>query len=109
SPPLSYSVFFSNSSADLFGSAAVPPSAPFDAAAVAQIVPYTSNATNVSLGAGAEVYSARWATLVVRGNLLNVGTADERNGSGATVAEWAIVAAEGGNLMQRYKPRRGAL
>ncbi|KAK4972550.1 alpha,alpha-trehalase ath1 [Elasticomyces elasticus] len=115
SPPLSYSVFFSNDSADLFGapavagSSAVAASAPFDAAALAQIVPYTSNATNVSLAGGAEVYSARWATLVVRGNLLNVGTPDERNGSGATVAEWAIVAAEGGNLMQRYRPRRGAL
>lgn len=103
SPPTSYSVTFSNSSAptenemnNVTSSSSVKISNPYDAASAAVIAPYTSNTTNVTLSE--PVWSARFATLTILGNQALNGTPDEKNGTGATVAEWAIVAQGGSNV-----------
>ena len=104
SPPKSYSVTFSNSSD---GSNAVKVTSNNDvsvsnayvAAKADNIVPYMSNTTNVTLNS--PVYSGRYATLTIMGNRALEGTPDATNGTGATVAEWAIVASSGSNLMSR--------
>ena len=94
-PPVSYSVTFSNSSdnADpvaVTSSDNVEVSDPYDAANAYQIVAPKGNTTNVTLDA--PVWSGRYATLSIRGNQNLVGTPDERNGTGASVAEFSIVA-----------------
>lgn len=109
SPPASYRVTFHN----LSDTSRVPPvvvaqdanvsvSAPYNASAAADIVPYSSNTTAVTLAT--PVWSAEYATLEIAGNAALAGTSDERNGTGATVAEWAIVAAGGEDVSSR---RRG--
>lgn len=49
------------------------------------------NTTNVTLFE--PVWSGRYATLSIKGNRNLKGTIDERNGTGASVAEFSIVAA----------------
>lgn len=105
SPPASYSVTFSNSSdgsgaVSVTSSDNVTVSNAYDAATAAQIVPYQSNTTNVTLSS--PVYSGRYATLTISGNHANDGTSNEQNGTGATVAEWALVAADSSNVMKRH-------
>lgn len=105
SPPTSYSVTFSNSTdsadvVDVTSSNNIPISNPYDAANAAEIVSYMSNSTNVTLNS--PVYSGRYATLTITGNVANQGTPNERNGTGATVAEWAIVAGSGEDVMRRH-------
>ncbi|KAK5135254.1 hypothetical protein LTR08_005504 [Meristemomyces frigidus] len=105
SPPASYSVTFSNSTGpsamtvNVTSSDSVAVSDVYDAASAAVIVPYMSNTTNVTLGS--PVYSGRYATLTIAGNQADLNTPNEFNGSGATVAEWAIVAADGGDVAKR--------
>ncbi len=73
-------------------------SSPYNAANAAAIAPYTSNTTNVTLAT--PVWGGRYATLTILGNLNDpVG-----NGTGASVAEWAIIAAGAGGKvgMLRY-------
>ena len=105
SPPQSYSVTFSNStsSADsvvVASSNNVSISNAYDAASAAVIVPYMSNTTNVTLET--PVYSGRFATLSIRGNQATVGTANENNGTGASVAEWALVGPSGDDALKRH-------
>lgn len=105
-PPSSYRVTFHN----LSDTSVVPPlnvtssnnvtiSDPFDESMEFVIRPYMSNTTNVTLEM--PVWSARFATLEIEGNQATVGTENERNGTGATVAEWSVIAAGGEDVMQR--------
>ncbi|KAI9703512.1 MAG: hypothetical protein M1820_005816 [Bogoriella megaspora] len=92
-PPESVSVSFSNSSSNasevqVWSSDDIEISEPYDPSTAADIVPYVSNSTNVTLGA--PVWSGRFATLVIKGSKIG-----EDNTMGATVAEWAIIAGEG--------------
>jgi hypothetical protein len=92
-PPTSYRVTFHN----LSDTTLVPPllvaasdniaiSNPYDAAMASEVVPYRSNTTNVTLAE--PVWSALYATLEV------FGTQAGRNvTTGATVAEWSLIAA----------------
>jgi len=104
-PPRSYNVTFSNSSSASAGAVRtattngnVQISNPYNAINAAAIAPYTSNTTNVTLAT--PVWGGRYATLTILGNLNDpVG-----NGTGASVAEWAIImAGAGGKVgMLRY-------
>ncbi|KAL8698423.1 MAG: hypothetical protein Q9201_006581 [Fulgogasparrea decipioides] len=95
-PPTSISVIFHNSS-DVTDSSAVTVtnnakvniSLPYDANSTALITPYVSNTTNITLDT--PVYSGQYATLQIQGNQVDA----YNNGTGATVAEWAIVGANG--------------
>lgn len=102
-PPRSYSVTFYNSSADavnVTSDSNVAVSNAYDASKASDIVPYSGNTTNVTLKN--PVWSGQFATLTIQGNRATEGTADELNGTGATVAEWAIVASGSGeNVAQR--------
>ena len=104
-PPRSYSVTFSNSSTagsaavNVTSDANVVVSNAYDASKVSDIVPYSGNTTNVTLER--PVWSGRYATLSILGNRATEGTANEFNGTGATVAEWAIVAAGSGDNVAR--------
>lgn len=60
---------------------------PYDEEGVNVIRPYRSNTTTFELGEG--VWSGDYATLAITGNQAS----EETNSTGATVAEWAIVAA----------------
>lgn len=98
SPPHSYRVTFSNSSdgsnsVDVASDNNVKVSNKYVPARAADIVPYSSNTTNVTLHSA--VWSGRYATLTISGNRALEGTADAKNGTGATVAEFAVVAADG--------------
>ena len=64
-------------------------SKPYNETEVDVIVPYMSNTTDVVLET--EVWSGRYATLVIEGNQSSNAT----NSTGATVAEWAIVGDRG--------------
>lgn len=105
-PPVSYSVSFSNTSDASAGSVNVTISEnvtisnAYDAATEAQITPYMSNTTNVTLSS--PVYSGKYAMLTIMGNHANDGTPDVNNGTGATVAEFEIIAANGANVMRRH-------
>ncbi|KAF2724571.1 carbohydrate-binding module family 32 protein [Polychaeton citri CBS 116435] len=95
--PASFSVSFSNSTnstnaVNVTSSSDIDVSSPYDASTADAIVPYSSNTTNVTLDS--PVWSGRYATLTISGNQALEGTADERNGTGATVAEFALVAAD---------------
>ena len=100
SPPVSYTVTFSNSSdgsdaVEVDSNNDVQVSNPYVAAKAADIVPYTSNTTNVTLDS--PVYSGRFATLTITGNRALSG----KKGVGASVAEFAIVASTGDDLARR--------
>ena len=104
SPPASYKVTFSNSSdeadaVDVTNSSSIKISNPYVARKAAMVLPYSSNTTNVTLGM--PVYSGRYATLTIQGNQALAGTSLAKNGTGASVAEFAIVAANGTDLMKR--------
>ncbi|UJO19712.1 Cell wall acid trehalase [Fulvia fulva] len=109
-PPSSFRVTFHN----LSDTSAVPPlevtsqqnveiSDPYNAETAFLIRPYMSNTTNVTLDTPA--WSARFATLEIKGNRGTEGTSDEANGTGATVAEWAVVAAGTGEDLARRSRR----
>jgi hypothetical protein len=101
-PPRSYAVTFSNSShispdnnaVNVTSDEAVAVSDVYEPEKASDIVPYSGNTTNVTLET--PVWSGRFAMLAIRGNRATEGTADEFNGTGATVAEWAIVAVVNG-------------
>jgi trehalose/maltose hydrolase-like predicted phosphorylase len=105
-PPVSYSVTFSNdtdasaASVNVTSSENVAISIQYDAATAEVIKPYTSNSTNVTLSS--PVYSGKYATLTIAGNQALAGTPNEKNGTGATVAEFVIVAADGSDLAKRH-------
>ncbi|CAK3918180.1 Acid trehalase [Lecanosticta acicola] len=103
SPPQSYRILFHN----LSDTTSVPPvvvtqddhvqiSEPYRMHDAFVIRPYASNTTNVTLDR--PVWSARFATLEISGNLALKGSPEEGsgNGTGASVAEWAILAADDG-------------
>lgn len=105
-PPRSYSITFSNSTlatsaVNVTSDSDVEVSNAYVAANADDIVPYASNTTNVTLSG--PVYSGRYATLTILGNRATEGTSDERNGTGATVAEWAIVAGNGTNVASKVR------
>ncbi|KAL9001408.1 MAG: hypothetical protein Q9188_005464 [Gyalolechia gomerana] len=92
SPPSNISVFFHNSSQStddgaitVIDSAEIDISNPYDANSTFLIVPYSSNTTSITLPA--PVYSGRFATLAIQGNQNDT----LGNGTGATVAEWAVL------------------
>jgi hypothetical protein len=110
-PPRSYAVTFSNSSSpsllpaggtlssssstvNVTNDDAVAVSDIYDPKKANDIVPYSGNTTNVTLET--PVWSGRFAMLAIRGNRATEGTDNEFNGTGATVAEWAIIAAGSG-------------
>lgn len=92
-PPVNFSVSFSNASDNMGTVVAsqsnVALSKPYNTTLVAMITEYMSNTTNVTLGT--EVWSGRYATLSVWGNQVD----KFNNGTGATVAEWAILGTKG--------------
>ncbi|KAI5360841.1 Putative glycoside hydrolase family 65, glycoside hydrolase, family 65, central catalytic [Septoria linicola] len=105
-PPTSYRVTFHN----LSDTSDVPPvnvtssdnvevSDPYNAGAADVIRPYSSNTTNVTLDQ--PVWSARYATLEILGSHANDGSENETNGTGASVAEFAVVAGNGENIAAR--------
>ena len=103
-PPVSYKVTFSNSSdgsnsVQVASDNDVQVSNKYVPAKADNIVAYMSNTTNVTLSS--PVYSGRYATLTIMGNRALEGTADEKNGTGATVAEFAVVASGGDDLTKR--------
>jgi trehalose/maltose hydrolase-like predicted phosphorylase len=75
---------------------------PYDYADAFVLKPYSSNTTNVTLPQ--PVWSARYATLSITGNQAVKGSQDEKNGTGATVAEWALIASGGEDLMRKSVP-----
>lgn len=99
-PPTEYYISFSNETfnasntdyVNIASSNNVDVSSPFNIAEAAAIVPYSSNTTDVSLES--PVWSGRYARLRIHGaateEYLTNGT-----GTGATVAEWAIIRADG--------------
>ncbi|SMY22156.1 unnamed protein product [Zymoseptoria tritici ST99CH_1A5] len=105
-PPTSYRVTFHNLSdttsvpaVNVTASDNVKISDPFNVENEFVIRPYMSNTTNVTLPE--PVWSARFATLEIRGNQAEVGTQNEKNGTGATVAEWGLIASGGEEVMRR--------
>ena len=104
SPPKSYEVTFSNSSngsnaVHVSSNTNVQVSSPYVAKKAAEIVPYASNTTNVTLNK--PVWSGKYATLTISGNRATEGTPDAKNGTGASVAEFAIIAGDGSSLTAR--------
>ncbi|MCJ1226364.1 hypothetical protein MMC12_003014 [Toensbergia leucococca] len=100
-PPANFSVAFHNAST-LDSSAItattmtdIPISDPYNATLVNIIQPYSSNTTNITLVN--PIYSGSYATLTIEGNQGN----PFNNGTGATVAEWAIIGKIGQTLRLR--------
>ena len=93
-PPTSFSIAFANTSTSpdsgdamtVYADQSVAVSLPYDAKTVDQLVPYSSNTTNVTLEA--PVWSGRYGMLSITGNQNTLG-----DGGGAACAEWAIVKA----------------
>ncbi|KAI9871934.1 MAG: hypothetical protein M1830_002241 [Pleopsidium flavum] len=108
-PPVNFTVQFHNSSTiDANAVAAtritnVQISIPYNVTEVNIITPYMANTTNVTLNP--PVYSGNYATLTIEGNQGN----PVNNGSGASVAEWAIVAASGQQMGMKLKPRSSSV
>ena len=95
SPPANFTVTFHNSSSPFSSDATyttvatvnnVQVAIPYNISTQAQIVPYRSNTTLLNLTH--PVYSAAYATLSILGNQ---ATNNFLNGTGASVAEWAIL------------------
>jgi hypothetical protein len=99
-PPTEYYIAFSNQTfnktstdyVNVTSSTAILISDPFSAASVADIVPYASNTTEVTLET--PVWSGKYARLWIHGAATEEYLANG-TGSGATVAEWAIIRADG--------------
>ena len=94
-PPSTFTVLFHNTS-KLDDSAVtatkqdtVDVSVPYNETLINMITPYMSNTTNVTLET--PVWSGRYATLQILGNQASNLT----NATGASVAEWAIIAGSG--------------
>ncbi|KAI4146516.1 MAG: hypothetical protein L6R39_003435 [Caloplaca ligustica] len=95
-PPTNISVIFHNTS-DVTDSSAVTVvdnakvniSLPYDANSTYLITPYMSNTTNITLPS--PVYSGQYATLQIQGNQVD----SYNNGTGGSVAEWAILGRNG--------------
>lgn len=103
-PPTNISVIFHNSSdvTDLSAVAVtdnvqVEISLPYDPNSTYIITPYVSNTTNITLES--PVYSSQYATLQIQGNQVD----SYNNGTGATVAEWAILGMEGQTMTAETK------
>ena len=97
-PPQNFIVYFSNSSTLDTSTAKVATSQqnvtisiPYDVNKMNEITPYMSNSTNITLNP--PIWSGMYATLQI------VGTQETNltNGTGATVAEWAIIGSSGGS------------
>jgi hypothetical protein len=104
SPPASYSVTFSNSSSftdfvNVTSSSNITITNPYVAADTYKIVPYASNTTDVTLDP--PVWSGQYARLTILGSQTEEYT-KYSNGSGATVAEWAIIGL-GGDVTMKAK------
>lgn len=100
SPPAFYSVTFSNSTTDFVhvsSSSDVKISNPYVAADASRIVPYSGNTTDVTIDP--PVWSGKFATLTILGSQTEE-YAKFQNGSGATVAEWAIIGLSGDVTMK---------
>jgi hypothetical protein len=104
-PPQSYSVIFSNSSdfssqdiVNVTSSSNVTVSIPWDPSQASLITSYESNTTDVTLKT--PVWSGRFARLEIYG-ALSSDFLTFNNGSGAMVAEWAIVG--NGGMLQAAK------
>jgi hypothetical protein len=107
-PPISYAIAFANETfvnkndnyVNITSNSNIEVSIPFDVANVADIVPYQPNTTDVTLSS--IVWSGRFARLQIYGAMtdafLNFG-----NGTGATVAEWAIIQEDGSNAPVKAK------
>jgi trehalose/maltose hydrolase-like predicted phosphorylase len=106
SPPLSYSVFFSNSSLPPFGNndwgvvtnvtrGDVDLSRPWDPSRASVIETYVGNQTNITLET--TVWSGRYATLGVKGCWNYKITGGKREGP--TVAEWSLIRDLGDDVM----------
>lgn len=110
-PPTNISVIFHNSSKATDSSAVtvvdnvkVEISIPYDANNTYIVAPYVSNTTNITLDS--PVHSGQYATLQIQGNQVD----SYNNGSGATVAEWAILGTDGQTMTadtaKEVSPRR---
>ncbi|KAH9825550.1 Glycoside hydrolase family 65 [Teratosphaeria destructans] len=100
-PPESYSVVVFNDTdgttvRNVSSSSNIAISNAYNAATAAKIVAYKPNMTNVTLEQ--PVWSGRYVRLSIEGNQFHKGTAAEKNGTGATVAEFAVVAADGSDV-----------
>lgn len=73
---------------------------PYNTTEINLITPYMSNTTNVTLNP--PIYSGRYATLIIQGNQASNAT----NSTGATVAEWAIIAETGSVQVSMEKEKR---
>ena len=112
-PPLSFTVKFHNISTGASSGMAVTGdtlvkavkdvaiSKPYNISEASLLVPYSSNTTMLVLDE--PVLAAQYATLSIVGNQ---GSDDPLNGTGATVAEWAVLGVEGQNTKV---PARGAI
>ncbi|KAI7094289.1 hypothetical protein KC352_g39505, partial [Hortaea werneckii] len=79
------------------GADGVQISDPYDASTAAEIRPYRSNTTNVTLEGTAVVWSGKFAMLTIEGNQ---GLVDgDGSGSGASVAEWGIIGPGGRDVV----------
>ena len=93
-PPTNFTVIFHNMS-DVDGGIAgavisrsrIDISTPYNATEVGLVRPYMSNTTNITLPI--PVYSGKYATLTIQGN--QGDSSESINGTGATVAEFAII------------------
>ncbi|KAJ1567559.1 hypothetical protein HK405_005515 [Cladochytrium tenue] len=116
-PPARFAVRAANDSASLRAGAgatvvawtSVVPSSPYDPAAAADISVYTGNVTSVAVADGA--WAARFYALDVEGNQ---GDSSALEGDGPTVAEFAVIAANGSEvaaagLVRRSKRQADAL
>lgn len=108
-PPVNFTVKFHNSSTIDANSVAatsitnVQISIPYNATEVNLITPYMANTTNVTLNP--PLYSGYYATLTIEGNQAN----PFNNGTGASVAEWAIIAAGGQQMSVKLMPRMSSI
>lgn len=99
-PPLNFSIVFYNETTEANGGlhtsthlnvasqSNVSVSHPYNASQADLLVPYASNTTRITLPK--PVYAAQYATLTVIGNQ---GLEDPFNGTGPTIAEWAVIRA----------------
>lgn len=85
---VSFSNFSSSDESRVVASGNVTISAPYNALNAAALVQYQSNTTEVELPQ--EVWGGRYATLTIEGSWAG-------DGSGASVAEWAVIAGGGGD------------
>ena len=107
-PPVNYTVTFQNSSSSSSGSSSpvkvagglVKLSKPYKPNNSGAILPLSSNTTTVMMTAQPELYTGDSATLTIWGTQMNgKGMVKETNGTGATVAEWAVIVEESSSTL----------